>query len=163
MIYDCLISDIVNRGHIDTGHGHKLERIIIYLIMIEVFFECLHFYERYFNVLLSRHNSPNISSPENMEDSQFWNPETQVTLKKWLNSLPKERLLLPRKRRKKESSSFLIKEEKRSASSFLVVLHLSSTHGQDLYCSVLQSSSLMHFHFSLLAIISVKKGIICPI
>jgi len=34
------------RGHIDTGHGHKLERIIIYLIMIEVFFECLHFYER---------------------------------------------------------------------------------------------------------------------
>ena len=102
MIYDCLISDIVNRGHIDTGHGHKLERIIIYLIMIEVFFECLHFYERYFNVLLSRHNSPNMSSPENMEDCQFWNPETQVTLKKWLNSWPKERLLLPRKRRKKE-------------------------------------------------------------
>ena len=102
MIYDCLISDIVNRGHIDTGHGHKLERIIIYLIMIEVFFECLHFYERYFNVLLPRHNSPNISSPENMEDCQFWNPETQVTLKKWLNSWPKERLLLPRKRRKKE-------------------------------------------------------------
>jgi len=34
------------RGHIDTGHGHKLERIIIYLIMLEVFFECLHFYER---------------------------------------------------------------------------------------------------------------------
>ena len=102
MIYDCLISDIVNRGHIDTGHGHKLERIIIYLIMIEVFFECLHFYERYFNVLLSRHNSPNMSSPENMEDCQFWNPETQVTLKKWLNSWPKERLLLPSKRRKKE-------------------------------------------------------------
>ena len=95
MIYDCLISDIVNRGHIDTGHGHKLERIIIYLIMIEVFFECLHFYERYFNVLLPRHNSPNMSSPENMEDCQFWNPETQVTLKKWLNSWPKERLLIP--------------------------------------------------------------------
>ena len=35
------------RGHIDTGHGHKLERIIIYLIMLEVFFECLHFYERW--------------------------------------------------------------------------------------------------------------------
>ena len=102
MIYDCLISDIVNRGHIDTGHGHKLERIIIYLIMIEVFFECLHFYERYFNVLLSRHNSPNMSSPENMEDCQSWNPETQVTLKKWLNSWPKERLLITRKRRKKE-------------------------------------------------------------
>jgi len=34
------------RGHIDTGHGHKLERIIIYLIAIEIFFECLHFYER---------------------------------------------------------------------------------------------------------------------
>ena len=41
-----LLIFLMKRGHIDTGHGHKLERIIIYLIAIEIFFECLHFYER---------------------------------------------------------------------------------------------------------------------
>jgi len=38
-------------GHNETQHGHKLERIIIYLIMIEVVFELLHFYERKFGIL----------------------------------------------------------------------------------------------------------------
>ena len=47
MLISRIMSLATDRGHIDTGHGHKLERIIIYLIMVEVFFECLHFYERF--------------------------------------------------------------------------------------------------------------------
>ena len=90
-----LASDIVNRGHIDTGHGHKLERIIIYLIMIEVFFECLHFYERYF-ACSSRIPQVTLLYPsESMVGCRFLNPETQVPHKKLLNCLQRELLPLP--------------------------------------------------------------------
>ena len=90
-----LASDIVNRGHIDTGHGHKLERIIIYLIMIEVFFECLHFYERYFACSASIPQVTLLYSSESMVGCRFLNPETKVPPKKWLNCLQRELLPLP--------------------------------------------------------------------
>jgi len=33
--------------HLDDGHHTRLEKIIIYLIMVEVVFEIVHFIERY--------------------------------------------------------------------------------------------------------------------
>ena len=86
----------MNRGHIDTGHGHKLERIIIYLICIEVFFECLHFYERFSANSASKQQVTLLHSSESMVGCQFLNLEMiQVTPKKWLNCLQRELLPLP--------------------------------------------------------------------